>query len=554
MVAMLSGLFSLTRWFGAIAVALCLTVAAALSDESGVLRSPDGAEVRALVIGIDAYRHVRALKGAVADARDIEGALRRTGVHDVTALIDGQADRSSILSAIDRLTARTGPRDLVVLSLAGHGAQEPERVKGSQPDGVENVFLLPDFEGTAEGSQERILGAEFNHLIKQIESRGAHVLFVADTCFGGGLTRDIDPRAEEMSFRQVPSYRISTDLLRPITTTADELMTELDFDRTVFLAAVDRKTKAPEVQIPGIAGFRGALSYAVARAIEGNADTRGDGKTTLGEFFTSVRQVVYQMSNQRQNIVTTASPSEDLKTSVVFQLVRSGAAREPPSGLDPAIASRPPATGDNPPVKIAALDGKATYFAGLAPREAAFATVPPVEHPDLMWDPVSHDVLAWGDVVAYGVDPRDLPSVIDRAAAIRDLKRITGKGAQAIRVSPDDSLHHSANLVQIALNDVAGRALILFNIAGDGTVQMLYPIASDPPVIRAADFSFPVRVREPFGSDQLVAVTSQQRMPELEQALQGLNRRRAAVQMINMVRRYAPADARIGSAGLFTAP
>jgi hypothetical protein len=553
MVAMLSGLFSLTRWFGAIAVALCLTVAAALSDESGVLRSPDGAEVRALVIGIDAYRHVRALKGAVADARDIEGALRRTGVRDVTALIDGQADRSSILSAIDRLTARTGPRDLVVLSLAGHGAQEPERVKGSQPDGVENVFLLPDFESTAEGSQERILGAEFNHLIKQIESRGAHVLFVADTCFGGGLTRDIDPRAEEMSFRQVPSYRISTDLLRPITTTADELMTELDFDRTVFLAAVDRKTKAPEVQIPGIAGFRGALSYAVARAIEGNADTRGDGKTTLGEFFTSVRQVVYQMSNQRQNIVTTASPSEDLKTSVVFQLVRSGAAREPPSGLDPAIASRPPATGDNPPVKIAALDGKATYFAGLAPREAAFATVPPVEHPDLMWDPVSHDVLAWGDVVAYGVDPRDLPSVIDRAAAIRDLKRITGKGAQAIRVSPDDSLHHSANLVQIALNDVAGRALILFNIAGDGTVQMLYPIASDPPVIRAADFSFPVRVREPFGSDQLVAVTSQQRMPELEQALQGLNRRRAAVQMINMVRRYAPADARIGSAGLFTA-
>jgi hypothetical protein len=554
MVAMLSGLFSLTRWFGAIAVALCLTVAAALSDESGLLRSPDGAEVRALVIGIDAYRHVRALKGAVADARDIEGALRRTGVRDVTALIDGQADRSSILSAIDRLTARTGPRDLVVLSLAGHGAQEPERVKGSQPDGVENVFLLPDFESTAEGSQERILGAEFNHLIKQIESRGAHVLFVADTCFGGGLTRDIDPRAEEMSFRQVPSYRISTDLLRPITTTADELMTELDFDRTVFLAAVDRKTKAPEVQIPGIAGFRGALSYAVARAIEGNADTRGDGKTTLGEFFTSVRQVVYQMSNQRQNIVTTASPSEDLKTSVVFQLVRSGAAREPPSGLDPAIASRPPATGDNPPVKIAALDGKATYFAGLAPREAAFATVPPVEHPDLMWDPVSHDVLAWGDVVAYGVDPRDLPSVIDRAAAIRDLKRITGKGAQAIRVSPDDSLHHSANLVQIALNDVAGRALILFNIAGDGTVQMLYPIASDPPVIRAADFSFPVRVREPFGSDQLVAVTSQQRMPELEQALQGLNRRRAAVQMINMVRRYAPADARIGSAGLFTAP
>ena len=74
------------------------------------------------------------------------------------------------------------------------------------------------------------------------------MLFVADTCFGGGMTRDLDPRSEEMSFRQVPSYRLSTDLLKPVTTVADELLTEVDFDRTAFLAAVDRKTKAPEVR------------------------------------------------------------------------------------------------------------------------------------------------------------------------------------------------------------------------------------------------------------------------------------------------------------------
>jgi hypothetical protein len=104
------------------------------------------------------------------------------------------------------------------------------------------------------------------------------------------------------------------------------------------------------------------------------------------------------------------------------------------------------------------------------------------------------------------------------------------------------------------MTDVAGRALILFNIAGDGTVQMLYPVGSDPYVVRAAEFSFPLRVREPFGSDQLVAVTSQQRMTALEQAVKGLDRRRSAVQMINVLKRYAPADVRIGSAGLFTAP
>jgi hypothetical protein len=57
--------------------------------------------------------------------------------------------------------------------------------------------------------------------------------------------------------------------------------TELDFDRTEFLAAVDRKTKSPEVSIPGVAGLRGALSYAVARAIEGDADFNADGRMDL---------------------------------------------------------------------------------------------------------------------------------------------------------------------------------------------------------------------------------------------------------------------------------
>ena len=72
---------------------------------------------------------------------------------------------------------------------------------------MEDVFLLPGFEPTPTGSQQRILGSEFNHFIRQFELRGAKVIFVADTCHGGGMVRDIDPRAAEMSFRQVPPTR-----------------------------------------------------------------------------------------------------------------------------------------------------------------------------------------------------------------------------------------------------------------------------------------------------------------------------------------------------------
>jgi hypothetical protein len=571
-------------------VLLCVALGASLvlptladADQGLVLRSADGGEVRALIIGIDAYRHVRPLKGAVADAQDIDISLRRMGARDVTTLLNEQVDRSTVLMAIDRLVARTQQSDLVVLSIAGHGTQEPEKVRGSEPDGMENVFLLPGFEPTATGSQQRILGREFNHFIKQLELRGAKVLFVADTCHGGGMARDVDPRAGEMSYRQVPAYMLPVDTLKPVTATANEYLTELDLDRTAFLAAVDRKTKAPEVPIPGINGLRGALSYAIARAFEGNADSDKDGKVTLKELFTNVRQVVYQLSDQRQNIVTMTSPSRDLNTDVVFQMTRGISvielanaaqsvqqqqqASQPavrttpavvpiaaPAAPPPAHPAAPQASAPERPVRIAALDGKSTHFSGMTKREVAFEIVQPIDNPDLIWDPASRDVLAWGDVLAYRVEKADLPSVIDRTAAVRDLKQVSTKAPQVIKVAPDDGLHRSDQMVQIELAEVSGRALVLFNIAGDGTIQMLYPIGSDASSIPTADYRFPVRVREPFGADQIVAITSGQRMTQLEQALLQLNRRRAAGQMMKMVQRYAPADARIGSAGLFTAP
>ena len=552
--------------------------AAAFAAPEAALRGPDDGKVRALVIGIDAYRYVRPLKGAVPDARDIENSLRGMGIGDLTTLIDDQADRASVMRQLDGLVQRSGRGDLVILSIAGHGAQEPEHVKGSQPDGMDSVFLLPGFQVTpsgqvtAAGSQQRIIGTEFHHFIKLLEAKGAHVLFIADTCHGGGMAREIDPRAEEMSFRQVPRYALAVDELKPVATKAESFLTELDFDKSAFLAAVDRRTKAPEVRIPGIPGFRGALSYAFARAIEGGADTNGDGKITLKELFTNVRQIVYQLSDERQNAVTLSSPNRNIDTEVVFELTRSvtiieglpdSAPRTTPPPAQPLpptpapSAAPPPAPGPVaalPPVRIASVDGQNARLTGLQQLEAPFEIVAKGQNPDLLWDAASGDVLAGGDVIAYHVALSDLPSVIDRAAAVRGLKLLATKTPQPIKVLPDDKLHHSDSTVAIEIGAVSNRALLVFNIAGDGTVQALYPIGSDPPIVRNPDHRLPVRVRGPFGADQIIAVTSEQRMAALEDALKQLSQRRTAVQVLRAVQRYGPKDARIGSTAIFTAP
>ncbi len=537
------------------------------------LSNPDGGEVRALVIGIDDYQKVRKLKGATADARDIDSSLRTMGVRDVTTLIDAQADRSSVLREISALVERTKTNDIVFLSIAGHGSQEPERIKGSEPDGMEDVFLLPGFEATPTGSLQRILGSEFNHFIKQFELRGAKVIFVADTCHGGGMVRDIDPRAAEMSFRQVPSYTLLVDELKPVSSEGDP-RSELDLDRTTFLAAVDRNTKAPEVHVPGIDGLRGALSYAVARAIEGNADADHDGKVTLKELFANIRQVVYQLSDQRQNVVTMTSPNRSPDTDIAYGLTRGvtliQGPIEGPQQATPRASASPAPGGSAPipvpdpkpqsvervssPIRLAALDGKTNYFPGLKSRDSTFQAVQPTDNPDLIWDPASRDVIAWGDVIAYGVDLADLPTVVDRTSAIRILKGMATQSPQIMRVSPDDRLQHKDQRVDIDLSDVGGRAVVLFNISGDGTIQMLYPIGSDASPARSANLRLPLRVREPYGAEQVVAVTSQQRMVELEKVLQQVNLRRASGQVIKSLQRYMPADARIGSVGFFTAP
>ena len=539
-----------------LAAILATTPLAASTSDSLRLQNPDGGAVRSLIIGIDVYQHVRQLKGAVADALDIEKSLRSMGIGDVTTLINAGASRENIMQAIKDLVQRTGPNDLIVLSIAGHGAQEPETVKGSEPDGIENVFLLPGFEPTARGSKQRILGSEFNHFIRQFESRGAKVLFVADTCHGGGLAREIDPRAEEMSFRQVPTYTLLVDMLKPVRDDQESL-TDLDLDKTTFLAAVDRNTKAPEIRIPGIDGFRGALSYAVARAFEGSADDNHDGKVTLKELFANVRQVVYQLSDQRQNIVTKTSPGRPIDRDVVYQLTRGitspGEVLPKPGLQAPSdVQDSPAVPRAQAPIRLAALDGGTGYFANLKPRDVMIEIVRPVDNPDLIWDPNSHDVIAWGDVVAYNVDSSDLASVIDRTAAVRELKKISAKAPQLLRLTAGDEQHHNDDMVQVELSDVAQRSIVLVNVSADGTVQLLYPLGTDQNT--ASTFQISLRVREPFGADQVIAITSTDRLSELEQVVSELNRRRAPGALIKSMMRYMPADVRVGSIGIFTAP
>jgi hypothetical protein len=243
---------------------------------------------------------------------------------------------------------------------------------------------------------------------------------------------------------------------------------------------------------------------------------------------------------------------------------QSPTASTPPAPAAPSLTLAPKATAAPPssPVnatplvtlRVAVLGNQRDLLAKLESREARFEVVVTADNPDLVWDPASQDVLAGGDIVARGIGRADLPSVIDRFAAVSGFKRLSAKAAQSVRLLPDDKVHHSNDRLEVQLSGVWQRSLVLFNIAGDGTVQTLYPTGSDRAIIAAPDYKFPVRVSEPYGADQVVAITSAKRLGDLEQALKKMSQRRTAVEVFRLVERYAPADARIGATSLYTAP
>ena len=557
--------------FGILSVALLSTSSARSEPESGKLRSPAG-EARALVIGIDAYRFGQPLKGAVADARDIESSLRLGGVSDVTALLDAAADRTTVLHSIEQLLSRSQSGDLVILSIAGRGAREPERFKGSQPQGQDDVLILAGFDpNTADGARQRILGSEFNHLIRQFASKGVQVLFIVDAGYGSGTARTVDPRGAETSYRQAPSYAIAHDKLQPNSTASDVALTGDELERVAILAAGDHGAAPPEVSIPGELTLRGALSYAVARALEGAADENHDGHITKDELFRYVSQVAYQLSDQRQQVsAQTAARSSGgeilyARTRGVVLLdplprseprpqssPQAAAATLTPSLPRPVVSPQPASVLDT--VRIAVSGNQRELLKELQPKYAHFQPVSIADHPDLIWDSATLDVLAGGDVIAHQIKRKDLPNVIDWFAAVNGFKRLAAKSPQTVRVLPSDKVHSRGSRIEVQVSGVAQRSLLLFNMTGDGTVQVLYPVGSDPRVVSTPDYKFSVVVGEPFGADQVVAVTSAQPLKDLEQVLKAIDQQFAAVEVYRSVERYAPPDARIGAASLYTAP
>ncbi len=250
-------------------------------------------------------------------------------------------------------------------------------------------------------------------------------------------------------------------------------------------------------------------------------------------------------------VLTTGIASE--KTRGV-RLLNPGEEMAPigPTRAEPPLAG--PIGAPVAAIRIAVADGQSGKLDGMIARDAPFEIVAPAANPDLTWDPTSHTTSMGQTIIAYKVEQSDLPAVIDRTAAVRALKDLSASKPQVMRVNPSAETRHRGDKVEIDVETVANRSLVLFNIAGDGTVQALYPLGSDPHVLDARTYRLTVQIREPFGTDVLVAVSAAQPMDQLEQGIRQISRFHSAGQALRLVTAAAPPDARIGLVTLSSVP
>ena len=450
----------------------------------------------ALVVGIDDYRHIPRLDGAVNDARDVADALRGIGAEVVT-LTDGAATREAILREWRRLATSVGEGDRLVVTFAGHGSNEPEHWPGSEADGLDETLLLSGFEPNGPGAAERIRDDEIAELIA-LSSR-AQTIFVADACHSGTLTRTVEPALGYRFFAHEPMI---ADPLPPPPPPASR--SEGREEAALFLAAVDETEKVPEFLIDGTP--RGALSYAFASALRGGADADHDGELTKREIEEHVRREVRAISRGLQKPQIARGGDLD---SVVFQL----------AGMDP-LPPPPPPSGIMSR-DFDALPGMTVAGVGGMGLDAAPGLTPTDGAADLVFDPATGLLRSMvGDVVRdlSGLERRAqavaLRDSVDAARLARALDAVSDHRME-IAFAGGDGLYRQGDRVGI---DVAGRGtphILLFNIASDGQIAHLYPIRNsalglfDPPSLPPqAPLGLHVEIAPPFGADTTVAVES----------------------------------------------
>ena len=552
----------------------CVSAATVLAAAG--LAGPVQAETRALLIGVADYTSsgIPDLEGPTNDLASMEQLLRAQGAADISVLRDGNATRTSIETAVHALGLRAKPGDWVVVYFSGHGSQALAAQKGDEDDNLDEFLVLSALDLEKPDPEQYITDNDFHAWFARYIPAQVDILQMADACHSGTLNRSVDRRAWRFTPR-LAAYRGATplQLTRPEPRFAAVNLASgpqaaagevTDLANVVYIGAAQDDQLALEASLPTESSpSRGLMTYAfeqalTAKSADGSglaADTDRDGTVSVGELGAYLDAQTRALTGSRQWSSTRFPAGRE--RAALFRTSRPAQA--------PVQAAATPAAPK--PAVFAADRNAAKLLAG----QPAWTVAARAADADFVWDAPAGTVLRRsGDVVARRVTALPaLRGVLEKWAAMEQLRPLLTTQAAKVVIGPkgEGARYDPGARVNVAVttpsNPAAAAApyVTVFNLASDGEVQTLYPLANDgegrAPARGGAIDLLATQVVEPYGADHVLAVVTPQKPDALRGLLRTLEGSRASSQVAAAVRSElakAGAGAGVTVGELYTGP
>ena len=208
-------------------------------------------------------------------------------------------------------------------------------------------------------------------------------------------------------------------------------------------------------------------------------------------------------------------------------------------------------------VQMAVIHDDSNAASGLEHVGVPVDLVPDPAKSEVVWDVRAGQVIqSAGDVIANGIGPAQIGGVIQRASAIACIKTLTEVRPQLLTLRDGIKRYTPKDAPMFEADDVSGRYLVVFDMAADGRIQVVWPeVGRNAPMSQPAWTASP-DVVAPFGADYVVAVSSAADLRDFLDWLNGHDDRLPSVadQIPNWLRRIQTRDAtsRIGAVALYT--
>jgi metacaspase-1 len=217
---------------------------------------------KAVCIGINNYPGTSSdLQGCVNDANDWCALLGEYGF-DATLLLDSQATRQNVKTALGNLVLSAKQGDVAVFTYSGHGTQVLD-LSGDEGDVYDEAIYVYD------GS---ILDDELRDIVDRIDPQ-ATLVVISDSCFSGSVTRLVPEKAR-------PRFLPINGMAENRVVRQRFLLPESGMPELLISGCSDREYSY-DAEIDG--RYNGAMSAMALRVIRHNPEL------TYSQFYTLLR-------------------------------------------------------------------------------------------------------------------------------------------------------------------------------------------------------------------------------------------------------------------------